>query len=157
LNGVASAPSGEGAGSTELLKSVVIPDGVPPKEAIAAEKPVVLEPKSADSLLGKRQPDSLVDGPVATNKSIGFTFPAAPSASLSNSTSTAQIKASKSAADSEKVASQDQKKLTVPAFSAKSDKPSPFAFSTSSSAVESAVQTTRLELPNRYIIKCFIL
>lgn len=149
LNGVASTPLGEGAGSTELLKkSVAIPDGVPPKEAIAVEKPVVPERKSEDSLLCKREPESLVDGPATTDKSVGFTFPVAPSTSLSNSTGTAPITMSKSAANSEKVAPQDQKKLIVPAFSAKSDKLSQFAFCTSSSAVESAVQDTRPELPN---------
>ncbi|KAJ8424256.1 hypothetical protein Cgig2_011143 [Carnegiea gigantea] len=149
LNGVASTPLGEWAGSAELLKkSVAIPDGVPPKEAIAVEKPVVPERKSEDSLLGKWEPESLVDGPVTTNKSVGFTFPVAPSTSLSNSTGTAPITVSKSAANSEKVAPQDLKKFVAPAFSAKSDKLSQFAFSTSSSAVESAAQDTRPELPN---------
>lgn len=146
LNGVASTPLGEVAGSAEVSKmSSPIP---PHKEASPVEKPAAPEPKPSDSLLGKKRPDSLVDGPVATNKSVGFTFPAMPSTSPSSSMVTAAITVPKSTADSDKVVAQNEPNIAVPAFTIKSDKFSPFSFSTPSSVVEAAVQATKSDLPS---------
>lgn len=151
VNGVATTPLSEDVENTELSrKSAAIPTTPLQDEAIAVEKPAVPEQKpSTDSLLSKKESESLSNGPATAGNAIGFTFSAVPSSSPATSLCMqSAVTAPPSTSVFDKVVAQNESKNAVPAFSIKSEKLPPLTFSTTSSVLESAVlKDTKLELP----------